>query len=108
MKAEFSRQGIRQSDVADFLGMTLSNFNKKVNESIPFTNKEMFSIRDEFFPSLTIDYLFQSDGSVPSKSERSHACIDAIADQIGGPDGLDEECTAIVGELHEAIDMVGD
>lgn len=55
-------EGVKQYEVADFLGMTASNFNRKLAETVPFTRDEMFAIRDKFFPERSLDYLFQSDG----------------------------------------------
>ena len=41
--------------------MTPNNFSLKMNEKIPLTVSEATKIRDEFFPSATLDYLCESD-----------------------------------------------
>lgn len=61
--------GIKQHEVAKFLGMTTSNFNRKLAEAVPFTCDEMFAIRGRYFPEKSIDCLFQSDGNKPTKAE---------------------------------------
>ena len=61
LKGELIAAGITQGKAAEFLGMGAGNFNRKLAEAVPFTRDEMFSLRDEFFPEYTIDYLFQSD-----------------------------------------------
>ena len=62
LKAEMAREGISQKQMAEFLGMTPENLRMKfagrVNVSVP----EACAIRDKWFPGLTIDYLFVSDG----------------------------------------------
>lgn len=101
LKGELTRAGITQRKVADFLGMSTNNFNRKVAEEIAITRKEMYSIRDEFLPDRSIDYLFESDGNVPSKAESLHAQVDAMGDQLryANPeaDGVEE----IEGMFHE-------
>lgn len=82
LKGELTRAGITQRKVADFLGMSTNNFNRKVAEEIAITRKEMYSIRDKFLPDRSIDYLFESDGNVPSKAESLHAQVDAMGDQL--------------------------
>lgn len=69
LKAEIVKKGLRQYEIAEFLGMTNSNFNRKLSESIPITREEMYKIRDGYFPDRTIDYLFASDGDVPANDD---------------------------------------
>jgi len=64
LKAETKRLGITQESIASFLGMSGNNFNLKINGKVPFTIPEAKSIKVNFFPKLTIDYLFaDTDGA---------------------------------------------
>ena len=80
LKAEMARVRVSQADIADFLGMSASNFNLKVNERIPTTIQEAEQIKRQFFPGMTIDYLFASDGNLPTEHESRLANLDAIED----------------------------
>lgn len=75
LRGELKSIGVKQVEVADLLGMTNSNFNRKLAEAVPFTRDEMFAIRDRYFPGVTIDYLFQSDGDKPSTPEPERDCL---------------------------------
>lgn len=88
LKAEMARVKVSQADVAEFLGMSTSNFNLKVNERIPITVQEAEEIKNRFFPGMTLDYLFASDGDLPSEKEERLANLDAIEDI------LDEACAS--------------
>lgn len=61
MKAEMTRYGVMQEDLANLLSMSRKNVNLKLNEKIPMTIAEGKIIRDRFFPKATLDYLFESD-----------------------------------------------
>ncbi len=100
LKSEFVRHGIKQYEVADFLGMTNSNFNKKLSETIPTTRDEMFAIQKEFLPEFSIDYLFESDGNVPAERERLHAQADTLREVI---DVSDEDMEKIHKTLDKSI-----
>ena len=102
LRGELKAIGVTQAEAGSFLdGMTASNFNRKLAESVPFTRDEMFRLRDKYFPDRSIDYLFESDGNVPSKAESLHAQVDAMGDQLryANPeaDGVEE----IEGMFHE-------
>ena len=58
LKGEMKRIAITQNDVADLLHMSTGNVNKKIAGSVPFTIDEARSIRDTYFPEMTIDFLF--------------------------------------------------
>lgn len=105
LKGELVRGGISQSDVASFLGMSLSNLNKKLSEKIPITRDEMFAIQGRYFPQESLDYLFQSDGDVPTDSERARCRVQALADNIAN-DGtpMDAEKEEIVSDLMESAE----
>ena len=82
LKAEMARVKVSQADVAEFLGMSTSNFNLKVNERIPITVQEAEEIKNRFFPGLTLDYLFVSDGDLPTEKEERLANLDGIKDVL--------------------------
>ena len=103
LRGEMVKEGIKQYEVADFLGMTASNFNRKLAESVPFTRDEMFAIRDKYFPGVTVDHLFQSDGNKP-KAESLHAQVDAMGDEMRRAKPGDGEIAEIEGAFHECVD----
>lgn len=104
LRGEMVKEGIKQYEVADFLGMTASNFNRKLAESVPFTRDEMFAIRDRYFPGVTVDHLFQSDGDKPTKAESLHAQVDAMGDEMRRAKPGDGEIAEIEGAFHECVD----
>lgn len=68
-KAELKRMGVTQTQVAEHLGMSINNFNAKVNGKVPFTVPEIVEIRDLFVPEATLDYLLEcvpASGSGPT------------------------------------------
>lgn len=92
-------------EVAELLGIAPLNVNRKIAEYIPFTRDEMFALRDEYFPGVSIDYLFQSDGDVPTKAESLRAQVDAMTDAMrNAVDGDDPEIDAIGERFHECVD----
>lgn len=104
LRGELKSIGVKQVEVADLLGMTNSNFNRKLAEAVPFTRDEMFAIRDRYFPGVTIDYLFQSDGDRPTKAESLHAQVDAMGDEMRRAKPGDGEIAEIEGAFHECVD----
>lgn len=105
LKSELVRKGIKQYEVAEFLGMTPSNFNKKLAEAVPFTIDEIKSIRDRFMPSIKLDYLLESDGDVPTERERLHHYAEAIGNTMTN-DGevTDPEIEEIVQKFHDCAE----
>lgn len=57
LKAELTREGVTQKQVAEYLGMSPKNFNLKINGKVAFTVAEVVAIRDEFAQDATLDYL---------------------------------------------------
>lgn len=89
LRGELVAFGIKQREVANFLGMTASNFNRKLSEAVPFTRDEMYAIRDEFFPESSIDYLFQSDGDRPAYEEQLSAYAEMVHEHAALAEGVD-------------------
>jgi len=104
LRGELKSIGVKQVEVADLLGMTNSNFNRKLAESVPFTRDEMFAIRDKYFPGVTVDHLFQSDGDKPTKAESLHAQVEAMGDEMRRAKPGDGEIAEIEGAFHECVD----
>lgn len=108
LKAELVKRGIKQYVIAESLNMTASNLNRKLAESVPFMRDEMYAIRDRYFPELTIDYLFQSDGDKPSRVESLHSQVDVIDEAMRREVGDDDpEVREIASLLHECVDEWG-
>ena len=57
--AEMARRDINNLDLSRLLNLTPNTISRKMTGKSEFTRKEMFAIRDNFFPELTIEYLFQ-------------------------------------------------
>lgn len=60
LRAEMSRIGIRQRDIAKLLGVSELTVSKKMNGKSSFTIDEAFLIQKTFFPNLSLDYLFSN------------------------------------------------
>lgn len=57
--AEMARRDINNLDLSKLLKLTPNTISRKMTGKSEFTRKEMFTIRNNFFPELTIEYLFQ-------------------------------------------------
>jgi len=51
---------ITQGQIAATLGITTKAVNERFNNKAKWTRNEMFKIRDAYFPTLKIDYLFDT------------------------------------------------
>ena len=60
LKAEMVRLNITESQIAQALGLTVDTLKKKLKGNVGFSLKQMFSVRDKFFPKHSLDYLFQA------------------------------------------------
>jgi len=58
LRAEMSRIGIKQADIAELLGIREVTVSKKMNGKSTFNIDEAFLIKKTFFPNLSLDYLF--------------------------------------------------
>ena len=104
LKSELVRKGIKQKDAAAYMGMTASNFNKKLSEAVPFTVDEIKMLRSRYFPHADLNYLLESDGDVPTEREKDKAQLDAIEDILDEIDACPEfyEALADMRAEHEA------
>ena len=62
LNAEMARNKVTNEDIALCLEVTLNTVSNKINGKTEFLRKDMWKIRERFFPSLSIDYLFD-DGA---------------------------------------------
>lgn len=62
LKAEMVRFGISNSDIQSLLKCSAKTATNKLNGKTDFTVPEAFKIRKKFFPSLTLEYLFEKTG----------------------------------------------
>lgn len=52
---------VTQKEVAETLGISVEAMSRKTNGKNEFTSGEMFSIKEHYFPDLTLDYLFAKE-----------------------------------------------
>lgn len=58
LKAELARHNLRDEDIARHLQVRNATISDKMKGKSDFKLTEAMSIKKEFFPDLTIDYLF--------------------------------------------------
>lgn len=61
MKAELKRSGTTYGMASKELGMSMNNFNLKINGKVPFTVEEAKTVQKAFCPDATLDYLLAND-----------------------------------------------
>ena len=61
LRAEMARKNIKSTVVAEVLGISYDTMSNKMTGKSDFTRTEIFKIRDEFFPNLTLDYLLETE-----------------------------------------------
>ena len=59
--AEMVRNNITKKQIAKFLDLRVATICDKMNGKYSFKLDEAFRIKKEFFPQLTIEYLFETD-----------------------------------------------
>lgn len=60
LKAEMARKNIKPIDISKLLKVTYDTAINKLSGKTEFTRAEIFKIRKELFPDLTLEYLFES------------------------------------------------
>jgi len=63
LRAEMARKGLKGKDIAKALQISDKSAYNKINGITEFTLKETITIRDKFFPEMTIDFLFNNEGN---------------------------------------------
>ncbi len=61
--AEMARNKVTNEDLANCLEVTLNTISNKLRRRTEFTRKDMWKIRNTFFPNLTIEYLFDNENT---------------------------------------------
>lgn len=61
LKIEMMKKGVTAKKISEKIGISNKTFFNKMNGSSEFTRREMYTIRDEFFPDKSIEYLFTID-----------------------------------------------
>lgn len=70
LKAEMARLGITQQNIADCLQVRNATISDKINGKSRFYYDEALKIKTSFFPALSLEYLFDTDGISAIKDER--------------------------------------
>lgn len=63
LAGEIARRGIKKKAIADALGICNRSLNNKLNGRVPFTWDEVKQMRGQFFPDMSPDDLFRTDGA---------------------------------------------
>lgn len=61
LEAEMVRKGIKRRDISNALGVRYATIIQKLSGKYQFHLDEAFKIKEEFFPELSFEYLFQTD-----------------------------------------------
>lgn len=59
LKAEIARKGYKEKDMAKKIGVSPRTLSNKITGRSDFTLSEMLAIKQNFFPDLSLEYLFQ-------------------------------------------------
>lgn len=66
LKAEMARIGVTSADISRVVRKTDRNIRDKISGKGDFTLSEITSIRDAFFPGMSLEYLFAISVGNPS------------------------------------------
>lgn len=66
LKLEMMKKGVTAKDLSIKIGISNKTYSNKMNGHSEFTRKEMYTIRDMFFPDKSIEYLFSINKNVTS------------------------------------------
>lgn len=66
LRAEMARKNLSKRDIAHRLNKKERVIRNRFSGRTPFTLPEAAAIRDQFFPGVSLDYLFQ-DGAAPDE-----------------------------------------
>lgn len=61
LEAEMARRNIKKKEIAEALGISERTLRNKLSGISDFTLPEATKIKDKFFPSLDLQYLFAKD-----------------------------------------------
>lgn len=60
LRAEMARQNVSATELARVMNKSDRSVRDKIREKYEFTLSECMAIRDTFFPSCSLEYLFES------------------------------------------------
>lgn len=72
LEAEMKRINIKRRDLANILHIRYATVSDKLNGKSSFTFDETFIIKKEFFPKLSLEYLFICDELMLTWEERDY------------------------------------
>lgn len=61
LRAEMARINIKPLNISESINISYDSVINKLNGKTDFTRFEIFEIRDLYFPSLSLDYLFKTE-----------------------------------------------
>lgn len=61
LSAEMVRHNVKMKDIEDVIGKKHRTVRDKINGTASFTIAEAQKIKHQFFPAMTLDYLFSED-----------------------------------------------
>lgn len=61
LKAEMARHRISVADIAGVVGRSYKSAQDKINGRTMFSVPEAMAVRDEIFPGLSLEYLFENE-----------------------------------------------
>jgi hypothetical protein len=61
LKSEMKRHGVRRADIQRLIGCSSKTVDNKIAGTNAFSIGDAFKIRDTFFPSLRLEYLFTDE-----------------------------------------------
>lgn len=75
LRAEMARYGVSNTTLQSIMGCSHQTVVNKLNETTEFTIDEAFRIRDELFPGMRLEYLFQRDNV---RTESAHESQEVV------------------------------
>ncbi|WP_017416800.1 helix-turn-helix domain-containing protein [Clostridium tunisiense] len=67
LAAEMVRHGISKTQISDVLGVRRATLSDKIRGKHPFKLNEAIKIKNQFFPNLSFEYLFQEQENKESE-----------------------------------------
>lgn len=61
LEAEMKRNAISRNDIANLLGVSYRTIHSRFNGESEWTYSECIKVRNKYFPSMSLDYLFQAE-----------------------------------------------
>lgn len=69
LQAEIVRNGFVKRSIAESIGVSPRSLTNKLNGRTEFTRSEMITIREEYFPNASANYLFSFGEDQPRKKQ---------------------------------------